>query len=98
MGLSKKDLWRALLFNDVNTYNTQETHKVFKNVISGETLSVWTEREIKQHEKSLLDSLNSANRKHAYKSTQLQKCANLQGKGRMTLKGGDMDAKGYRAE
>ena len=98
MGLSRKDLWRALLFNDVNMYDTQETHKVFKNVISGETLSVWTEREIKQHEKSLLDSLNSTNRKHAYKSTQLQKCANLQEKGRMTLKGGDMGAKGYRAE
>lgn len=37
MGLPRKDLW-TLFFDGVHPHDKQETHKVFENVISAETL------------------------------------------------------------
>ena len=43
--------------------NTQETHKVFENVMSAETLPAWTEKtEIRPNEGKLSDSSDSTSR------------------------------------
>lgn len=44
MILSSQDPWESLLFNGVNPQDARETHKVFENVLSVETLPAWVER------------------------------------------------------
>lgn len=76
------NLWRAFLFNSMNT---QETHKVSQNMVSAETMPAWLKgTETGWNVRNLLDFRNSMGRKQAYYTTHVQICATLQEKGKVT--------------
>lgn len=87
LGLSRKDLWRILLFNGVNTDNIHRRPTRFLRMLYQEKYCqlVLNQTKIKHYERGY-GTQSSTSRKLGDKTAQLQTCATLQGKGRMTLK------------